>query len=89
MIQTPALLFSILLALAYGTAYHVIRGRRLLHLPLYWLAAVLGFAAGQLVGQMLDLIPWTLGEIRLVEASLASCLFLVAVDWLKAKGPQP
>ena len=85
--QTPALLLSTLVALAYGATYHLFRGKRLSDLPVFLLAALLGFACGWLAAAQLELLPPTLGEIHLVEASLASGLFLVAADWLRTRGP--
>jgi thiamine transporter ThiT len=85
--QTPALLISTLVALVYGTTYYLFRGKRLADLPVFLLAALLGFTSGWLAGMLLDLLPPTMGEIHLVEASLASALFLVAADWLRTRGP--
>jgi hypothetical protein len=85
--QSPALLVSALLALAYGTVYYLFRGRRLVDLPVFLVASLLGFACGWLGGALLDLVPATLGQVHLVEGSLAALGFLVAADWLRTKGP--
>jgi hypothetical protein len=69
--QTPALLLSTLVALAYGSTYYLFRGKRLSDLPVFLLAALLGFACGWLAAALLELLPPTMGEIHLVEASLA------------------
>ena len=85
--QPPALLVSALLALGYGAAYYLWRGKRLVDLPFFVVASLMGFACGWLGGAVLDLLPATLGQIHLIEATLAAFVFLVAADWLRTKGP--
>ena len=83
MLETPGLAMSLLLASVYGTAFHLWGGRRFRDLPLYWLAALLGFAAGHLFGQKLDLVPWSLGQVQLIEATVGAFLFLIIIRWLR------
>jgi hypothetical protein len=83
MLQTTTLVFSLLLASIYATAFHLWLGQRLRDLPLYWLAATLGFAIGQIAGETLDRIPFTMGQIRIIEATLGSILFLLVMYWLR------
>ena len=83
MLQAPALVLSLVLATVYTTFFVLWLGRGLRSLPVFWLAALAGFVAGQLAGTRLDLVPWALGEVRIVEASLASFLFLILANWLK------
>jgi hypothetical protein len=82
MIQTPAILLSLILASAYAIVFHLLKGRTLRDLLFLWLAAVVGFASGQVAGQILNLIPWTIGEIRIVEGTIVSVLFLIVARWL-------
>ncbi len=86
MVQMPALVLSILLASAWAALFHLWQGRRLRDLLFYWLAAVVGFATGQVAGQMLDLIPWTIGQVRVMEGSLIALLFLLIARWLIQEG---
>jgi hypothetical protein len=81
--QMPALLLSLVLASAYAAAFHLWLGRGLRDLPPFWLASVLGFAAGQIAGQMLDLIPVTIGQLQIIEATLGAFLFLFIAKWLR------
>lgn len=83
MLETPGLAMSLLLALVYGSAFQLWGGRSIRDLPLYWAAALLGFAAGHLLGQTLDLIPVTLGQIQIIEATAGAFLFLIIVRWLR------
>ncbi len=81
--QAPALLFSLLLATLYAALFHLIVGRRVRDLGFFWLAAVVGFSAGQLVGMQLRLVPWTIGEVRVVEGTIIAVLFLLLARWLR------
>jgi hypothetical protein len=74
---------SLLLTSVYAVAFHLWGGRKFRDLPLYWLAAMLGFAAGHLVGQKLALVPWSLGQVQIVEATVGAFLFLIIVRWLR------
>jgi hypothetical protein len=84
--DTPALLFSLLLASVYATLFHLWKGRRLRDLLFFWLAAVVGFSSGQVAGQMLELIPRTVGQIHIIEATLVSVLFLFVARWIMQVG---
>ncbi len=84
--QPPSLILSLLLASAYGLAFYLLKGRRPRDLLLLWLASVAGFACGQVIGQRFGLIPWTVGEVHLVEATAVAVIFLVGMTWLKPKG---
>jgi uncharacterized membrane protein YeaQ/YmgE (transglycosylase-associated protein family) len=44
---------------------------------------VLGFAAGHFLGQKWGLVPWTLGQIHLVEATAGALLFLAIARLLR------
>jgi hypothetical protein len=52
-------------------------------LPFFWLASLVGFASGQLVGELWDFIPWTIGQVRIVEATLLAFLFLFLARLLR------
>jgi hypothetical protein len=83
MFQTPALILSLVLASLYAAAFHLWQGRGLRDLVFFWLAAVVGFASGQVAGQLLKLIPWTVGEVHIVEATLVAFFFLFIARWLR------
>lgn len=79
----PAWLLSSLIATIYGTLFHVWRGRTLRELPLYILAALLGFVLGDLAGDALGLDLFTIGPLHVLEASLGSWVALFIARWLK------
>ena len=82
MIQIPALVLAGVLASIYAAAFWLWKGRGLRDLLFFWLAAVVGFAAGQIAGFLLDLIPWTIGQVRVVEGTALAWLFLALARWL-------
>jgi hypothetical protein len=83
MLQLPALVLSLLLASAYAAIFYVMAGRKLRDLFLFWTASVLGFSLGQVAADMLDSLPWTIGEVHIVEATVGALLLLFVANWLK------
>jgi hypothetical protein len=83
MLQTPALLFSVILASAYAAIFFVWQGQGLRDLVFFWLAAVVGFASGHLVGTLWGFVPWTIGQVHIIEASIVTVLFLIIARWLR------
>ncbi len=83
MLQAPALIMSLVLATAYATAFHLWQGESMRDLMFYWLAAVVGFASGQVAGYLLDFVPWTIGQVHIIEATLIALLFLFIARWLR------
>ena len=82
MIQTPALLMSLVLASLYAAVFYLVLGRKLRDLWFFWLAAVIGFASGQFVGSRLELVPLTVGQVHIVEASIVALIFLILARWI-------
>jgi uncharacterized membrane protein YfcA len=90
-LQPPTLITSLVLASIYAAVFYLWQGRRLRDLLFFWLAAVVGFAAGQLAGYLLPLAPWTVGQVHIAEASAVASLFLLLARWLtreKEESPQ-
>ncbi|MCL7453034.1 MAG: hypothetical protein M8467_08275 [Anaerolineae bacterium] len=83
MVQIPALVLSFILASIYAVLFHLWLGRNLRELLALWLGALVGFGVGQIVGQVWGFVPWTLGQIHVLEATLASFLFLGVARWLR------
>jgi hypothetical protein len=80
--QTPALVFSLMLASAYAAGFYLWRGRGLRDLVFFWLAALVGFSSGHLVGELWGFVPWTIGEVHVIEATALALLFLTLARWL-------
>lgn len=89
MLDAPALVLAFVLATALAVLFHAFFGRRFRDLLLFWPAALAGFAGGHLVGVTLQALPWSVGQIRLVEATFGAVLLLVVANWLKRGGEQP
>lgn len=83
MFDSPAMLLSLLLATAYAAAFAVWQAASVRDLILFWLAATTGFAAGQLAGELLAVIPFTIGPVHIAEATAGSFLFLALARWLR------
>lgn len=71
-----------MLASAFAAAFHLMTGRGLRYMLVYWPAAVAGFAAGQIVGTIWEPMPWAIGQVRIVEATLGAALALALAHWL-------
>ena len=82
MFGTPSLVLALLLASTYAVAFHLWQGRPLRYLLVFWIAGFLGFVCGHLIGDMLDLIPWTVGPMHIIEGTLVSIVFLAVLTWL-------
>ena len=82
MIQLPGLLLSLVLASIYAAVFYLLLGRRPRDMLFFWLAAVVGFASGHVVGQVWGFIPWTLGQVHIIEASVLAITFLLLARWL-------
>jgi hypothetical protein len=79
----PMVVLSVLLASLYATAFHVIKGRTLVELPIFWVASLVGFATGALAARVLSLNVLMIGELHVLEASIVSIAFLFIARWLK------
>ena len=82
MIQFPGLILSVLLASIYAVIFYLLLGQRPRDMLFFWLAAVVGFASGHVVGQVWDFVPWTLGQVHVIEASVLAIVFLLMARWL-------
>lgn len=73
---TPSLLLSVLLALLWATLWFAWQGGGWRGWVIDVLAALLGFAAGQLLGTLLRTPLPAVGEVHAVEGTLGSWLVL-------------
>jgi len=89
MLQIPALIFSLVVATMYAALFYLWQGRAWRDLLFFWLASIVGFASGQLVGTLLAVIPWTVGQVRIAEGTLLAVLFLVIARWLRQEKETP
>jgi hypothetical protein len=78
----PTLLFALLVALLYGSLYHLLRGGKIWRLALYIGLSMLGFAVGHLIGVWRGWVFSPLGSLNLGMSTLGSLFALVLGDWL-------
>ncbi len=80
---SPSVLLIALLALGYGALFHLWRGHRWSDLILWFLAALVGLVAGQLLGYALGLTIGRLGETDILLGTLLAWPCMLAASWLK------
>jgi len=79
---SPSFVFSFLLATLYGAVFHFIWGKRWRDLAVYWIVALLGFAIGQIVFDLLGFSIYVIGEVRVVESTVVCWVCLFVARWL-------
>ncbi len=72
----PLLILSLVIATLYGALFHLLWGRTLKDLLIYWIAALLGFGTGQLLASAFSWGDVLIGELHLLVASAACWLFM-------------
>ena len=80
-----SIVLGFLLATAYGTLFHLVKGGPARRLLLYVVASWLGFAIGHFVGGMLSLDWFKLGPLNLLSASIGSWIALFGSWWLAGR----
>ena len=74
---SPAFALSLVLASLYAVLFHLLWGKRLRELPLYLLAALIGFGLGQALAGILSTQFLMIGDVHLLEGSVACWLLLL------------
>lgn len=80
---SPALLLGLLVALMCAALFHLWRGRSLRDLWRFSVAAVAGFAVGQLLGRVSPVHWLVVGQLYMLEGVLCALLALVVADRVK------
>lgn len=78
----PTLLLALLIALFYGTFYHLVRGGGFWRLLFYLALSLVGFVGGHLIGLWRGWIFFPIGGMNLGLSSLGSLVALILGDWL-------
>lgn len=79
----PGLLLGLVLSALYAGLFHIWGGRNLKDLVEFMLAAVVGFAGGQVLGMLLDMPLPRIGQVYIVEATLFSWLAMIGARELR------
>ena len=78
----PTLLLGLIIALAYGALYHIVRGGGVWRLVFYAVLSVAGFVVGHLIGLWRGWVFFPIGALNLGMSSLGSLAVLLLGDWL-------
>jgi hypothetical protein len=89
MLQPPALILGLVLASLYALLFHLWRGRGWRDLLFLWLAALIGFASGHLVGQLWGFVPWTIGQLHVIEGTVLALVLMGLARWLAQEREVP
>ena len=77
MFASPVFLFGSTVATAWAAIFHLLLGKKWRELVLYWFAALVGFALGQAIGNAHGLDVLLLGQVRMLEGSVACWLAML------------
>ncbi|HSM57809.1 MAG TPA: hypothetical protein VK879_16775 [Candidatus Sulfomarinibacteraceae bacterium] len=80
-VAASGLVLGFLLATAYGAGFHVILGGPARRIPVYVIAAWLGFATGHFLGDFVNVDILRLGAVHLLTASVGAWSALL-ISWL-------
>ncbi|NLG27599.1 MAG: hypothetical protein GX557_06785 [Chloroflexi bacterium] len=72
-----------MLATLWAGLFHLLFGRRLTDLVLYWFVAIVGFAVGQAMADALGLRWLMIGQVHALEGTLACWIALFVARALK------
>lgn len=79
----PAWLLAILIALIYGTIFQLIWGRHRRSIFYYWFIALVVMLGAQWLFSRAPLTDWSLGNLRIVEASILCWIALFLANIIK------
>ena len=79
----PELLLILLIGGIYGALFRLWRGKSFRDLLVYIVTAIVGFALGHVVGEIINLDVFTIGRLHVVEATLVSWGLMFIGSWLK------
>lgn len=84
----PSIILTLLLASICGLLFHSLFGRKLWQLPCFWLSAVVGFSAGEILAILAGVEFLRLGNVPLLPALLGTLIALL-ICWFFTSTPQP
>lgn len=79
----PYLLLSFVLGAMYGLLFHLWRGKSFQDLAIYFITGIVGFAMGQVLGNLIGLDIFLIGPLHIAEATFMSWVNLFIIQWLK------
>ncbi|NLG48677.1 MAG: hypothetical protein GX552_01035 [Chloroflexi bacterium] len=83
MFASPVFLVSSTLATLWAAIFHLLFGKKLLDLILFWFIGLIGFAVGQATADVLDLNWLLVGRVHLIEGTVCCWVAMLVARWLK------
>lgn len=83
----PALILSVLVGIFHASLYVLIRGSAGGRLPILLVASILGAWAGDALGDRLGITIFSMGDFRLVPASVLAWVGLAIASAVATLGP--
>lgn len=78
----PAIIFSLIMALLYACAYHLIKGGDLISFIIYCFVSIFGFFGGQYLASLIGVRFFTLGTINFGIGTISSIGLLLIGGWI-------
>jgi hypothetical protein len=76
-------LVSSALATLWAAMFHLLLGRKVVDLILHWFIGLIGFGVGQAMAEVLGLRWLLVGQVHIIEGTLACWLAMFIARWLK------
>ena len=83
MFTSPMFLVSSALATLWAAMFHLLLGRKVVDLILHWFIGLIGFGVGQAMAEALGLRWLLVGQVHIIEGTLACWLAMFIARWLK------
>ena len=83
MFTSPMFLVSSALATLWAAMFHLLLGRKVVDLILHWFIGLIGFGVGQAMAEALGLRWLLVGQVHIIEGTLACWLAMLIARWLK------
>ena len=84
MFAAPVFILGSTVATIWAALFHLLYGKRLTDLILYWFVALLGFFVGQALADVSGIRWLLLGQVHVLEGSVACCAAMAMARWLRS-----
>lgn len=83
MFSSPVFLVGSSLATLWAAMFHLFWGKRFADLVFSWFIALIGFAVGQAMAEVLNVSWMLVGQVHVVEGTCACWIAMLVARWLK------
>jgi hypothetical protein len=80
---SPSLILAVLVGSMIGLAFYYAFGRKAENMFVCWLVGAAAFLVGQVLGSYRPVAPLLLGEVHIVEGTVASLIALVVLHFAR------